>query len=261
MTQFKHSSSFNKFRDEVSRQWRYVRTNEAEDFLRTVASTCKERVRIVAKDTRYWRAQRDCVYEASPDEAGLIVAVPHPPSRMKPRRDCAVEGRANPKGIPILYLATTARAAISEVRPWVGAMVSVAEFEILRPLTIVDCSLFHDSYHTILEPFDKLPPEKTDEFVWATIDHAFAEPVTQADETADYASTQTLAELFRREGYDGITYKSLFGVEAYSIALFDLDCASQIGSKLYRTKGMNMAFEEYHNDPGMLQGILKDGRD
>jgi hypothetical protein len=65
-------------------------------------------------------------------------------------------------------------AAMSDVRPWVGAMVSVATFEIVRPLRIVDCSVLHDKYlslafldREILEP---VPSEKIDEVVWAAID-------------------------------------------------------------------------------------------
>jgi RES domain-containing protein len=133
---------------------------------------------------------------------------------MKPLPLSAYEGRANPKGIPCLYLATTGETAMSEVRPWLGALVSVATFEVVRPLSVVDCSVLHDQYFNLaflerrlLEP---IPPEKVDQVVWAAIDGAFAEPVTRTDDTADYAATQTIAELFRSEGYDGVVYKSVF---------------------------------------------------
>jgi hypothetical protein len=36
-------------------------------------------------------------------------------SRMKPLRDRATDGRANPKGIPCLYLATTEKTAILDL--------------------------------------------------------------------------------------------------------------------------------------------------
>jgi RES domain-containing protein len=64
-------------------------------------------------------------------------------ARMKPRVDRAVEGRANPAGIPVLYLGATIQTAISEVRPWIGASVSVAQFKVLRKLRALDLSLGH----------------------------------------------------------------------------------------------------------------------
>jgi hypothetical protein len=42
------------------------------------------------------------------------------------------------------------------------------------------------------------------------INDAFAEPVTNTDDGADYAPTQILGELFKCAGYDGIRYKSKY---------------------------------------------------
>lgn len=53
---------------------------------------------------------------------------------MKPLRDKASEGRANPKGIPYLYLATTKEAPMSEVRPWIGSDISVGQFKLISQL-------------------------------------------------------------------------------------------------------------------------------
>lgn len=41
---------------------------------------------------------------------------------MKPLSNSASEGRANPKGIPYLYVATDKETAMSEVRPSLGAI-------------------------------------------------------------------------------------------------------------------------------------------
>src|SRR5262249_30685866 len=154
-----------------------------------------------------------------------VVPAPAPASRMKPRPNRAPEGRINPKGIPCLYLSTTPNAAMSEVRPWIGSLVSVARFETVRALTVVKCSLLQDQYWTLRfgrRPLGEPTPEnEIDDIVWAGIDYAFAEPVTPTDDTAEYAATQTIAELFRSNGYDGIEYKSAFGTDAFSIALFD----------------------------------------
>ena len=55
-----------------------------------------------------------------------------PPERV------ASHGRANPAGIPYLYVGSTSDTAISEVRPHPGEKACVAEFELKRELKIAD---------------------------------------------------------------------------------------------------------------------------
>jgi hypothetical protein len=207
MAHFKSAESYGLFSREVRMERRYARTAEAEEFLRSVAITCRSRIKEIPQGFILWRAQLGSDWDTLEDTR-LLVAVPHPPNRMKPLRHCAIEGRANPKGIPCLYLSTTAKAAMSEVRPWVGSEISVGRFTTTRPLTVVDCSVLHGQYFKLRfdRPIGKgMPDEKIDDVVWAEIDRAFSEPVTKNDDTDAYAPTQTLAELFRHEGYDGIT--------------------------------------------------------
>ncbi|MEO0688285.1 MAG: RES domain-containing protein, partial [Cyanobacteria bacterium J06649_11] len=65
------------------------------------------------------------------DTAFELVDMGAPPKRK------ASHGRANPSGIPYLYLGSTHKTAISEVRPHPGESASVAEFEIANSLKIV----------------------------------------------------------------------------------------------------------------------------
>ena len=55
-----------------------------------------------------------------------------------PPRRTASHGRANPVGIPYLYLASTAPTAIAEVRPHAGELACVASFETPSDLKFVD---------------------------------------------------------------------------------------------------------------------------
>jgi hypothetical protein len=64
-----------------------------------------------------------------------------PPERMVPKAEYVGDGRVNPRGIPCLYLADAAGAAISEMRPWVGSYVTLAAFKTARDCLLVDCSL------------------------------------------------------------------------------------------------------------------------
>ena len=107
MAHFKSAESYGLFSREVRMERRYVRTAEAEEFLRSVATTCRSRIKEIPQGFILWRAQLGSDWDTLEDTR-LLVAVPHPPNRMKPLRHCAIEGRANPKGIPCLYLSTTA---------------------------------------------------------------------------------------------------------------------------------------------------------
>jgi hypothetical protein len=101
---FKSWNSYGDFSREVARQRRYVRTQEAEDFLRAVAATCTGRLRPVPKDRIFWRAQLGHSSGIVDQSQGYEQDIAFPPSRMKPRPERALEGRVNPKGIPCLYI-------------------------------------------------------------------------------------------------------------------------------------------------------------
>ncbi len=79
---------------------------------------------------------------------------------------------------------------MSEVRPWIGAYVSVALFETARPLTVIDCSRRWDKNPLFFKiddwNYEPSPQERT-EAVWSHIDKAFAEPMSRSDDQADYA--------------------------------------------------------------------------
>ena len=161
---------------------------------------------------------------------------------MKPLPDRATEGRANPKGIPVLYLSTHRKTAMSEVRPWLGSLVSCAHFETMRPLKIVDFSVNHGSGFVLY--FSEPDASTREEAVWTQIDQAFSEPTTPADDVADYVPTQVIAELFKKEDFDGIAYKSAFGGKGFNIVLFDLTAAELTSCALFEAKSLKFRFEE-----------------
>ena len=121
-----------------------------------------------------------------------------------------------------------------------GAYVSVAQFKVLRPLRIIDCACGHDrtplffgKWKDGVWGFYEPDPAEREKAVWAHIGQAFSEPMTRRDDSADYVPTQIIAELFKREGFDGIGYKSNFG-DGSNLAIFDLDAAKLVNCGLYR---------------------------
>ena len=147
MSEFKSYQSYWKFAFSVRRNYRFVRTAEDNDFLSEVIRTSESRIKNVPMASLLWRAQLG--YEWMPqfqDGVNIDADIPaaYPPERMKPLPNPTAEGRINPKGIPVLYLSTKRDTAMSEVRPWLGSLVSCAQFKTTRDLRIIDCSLRHD---------------------------------------------------------------------------------------------------------------------
>jgi len=201
-------------------------------------------VREVPAGAIFWRSQLAHAWRRE-EEIDDFVPFPASPERMKPLADRAQEGRANPKGIPCLYLSTSEEAALSEARPWIGAYLSLAQFETVRPLRLVDCSVHDPNSLNLVGLLGEATPDEIHEAVWADVDRAFAEPVTRSDDTAEYAATQIIAETFRSAGYDGIVFKSFFDKQrGFNLALFDTETARQLNCSLFEAKNVTYEFSE-----------------
>ena len=246
MAGFKSWRSYWNFERAVRRDLRYFRSVENKKFLETVLETAATREITLEKQSIFWRAQVGYHWrkEGQGDEV-YETECPYPPQRMKPLLDRAPEGRANPKGIPYLYLATTKETAMTEVRPWTGSYISLAQFKLLRRLKIIDCSHNHGNSHIyyLKEP----STEDIEKAVWTDIDRAFATPTISSDDMADYTATQIIAELLKKANYDGISYRSNFGENGYNIALFDIDSAKLLNCGLHQVDAINMKFSQADN--------------
>jgi hypothetical protein len=245
---FTSANAYWKFRDRVLTSHRYILDADSDEFLTTLREQARARELKMPAGKILWRAQLGCdrkpVMEG--DEEIADEPIGYGPERMKPLKDRAREGRVNPKGIPCLYLAIRKETAMSEVRPWLRSAISLAQFKILRDVTIVNCFTKEKARRLFMEG---TPREDWDKSVWEDIDGAFAEPISQDDEAeyrAHYAPTQIIAEFLKAQGLDGIAYRSAFG-EGYNIALFDVDAADLVNCTVYDVRKITFDFHECAN--------------
>jgi hypothetical protein len=247
-------SSFLSFKRKKKQEVRYFHDKETQEFFATLLTTAKDRIESIPKGQRYWRTQLGCNYKPACDLDGQIIdynVVPYSSKRMKPEPDKASEGRINSKGIPCLYLSTNEKTAISEVRPWVGSYVTVAQFETLKDLKMIDCSRGEiNPMNVTVADLDKLwklkqpTPEEAIKTIWRWVDKDFSEPVEHNDKIADYVPTQIIAELFKTNGFDGIKYRSVFS-NGKNLALFDINSAKQIDDgKVFRVTEVDVDFKQ-----------------
>ena len=244
---FKSFDSYRNFDRAVRRKFRYARTPEQEEFLKTVAATSYSRSITMKAGCVLWRVQLGHDWqEEQQDGQSFEVQAAHPPSRMKPLAEKASDGRANPKGITCLYLATKQETAVLEVRPLIGSYVSVARFKVLKDLRLVDCSAVKiDNLIRLLKK--DWTPEETEKQVWSDINIAFSKPVERGDDSIDYIPTQIITETFKLSGFNGIAYKSSYGEDGFNVALFDVGAADVINCGLYRVKDVSVTLTQQDN--------------
>jgi hypothetical protein len=246
MATFSEYESFTYFVRAVRSEFRYLQQPSVQSFLAAVLSSAVCRVATLERGTLLWRSRTGGAV-LPPNEAGVVrygppsqELAPHSESEMKPRLESLIEGRANPRGIACLYMATDEYTALAESRPWVGSYVSIGRFEIRSALRVVDCTL--DLPSRTQYYVGESPDDRREVYVWSKINLAFSRPTTRSDESIDYVPTQILAELFRGAGYDGLKYMSSYG-DGANIALFDLNAVDLLDCHLVRIDAVNLKYK------------------
>lgn len=130
-------------------------------------------------------------------------------------------GRANPPGIPYLYLGSAEQTAVSEVRPHTGETASVADFTLAEGLQMID---LRDARER-LSPFvygdeDDIGALRTDVPFLARLGEELTRPVLPQGAAIEYVPSQYLCEYIKKQGYDGVVYSSSVS-EGINLALFD----------------------------------------
>ncbi len=241
--------SYPQFATSIKYVARYSYDAETQQFLQAVLVGANSRCYQIPANNEniLWRAQVG--YELENEGAPDMAVVPFPPPRMKPLPHSANEGRVNSKGISCLYVATDKDTAIAEVRPWVGAQVSVAQFPVRKALKLVACD-DDNGQHPLLERLINNPPmtPKQEEYsLWREIGHAFSEPIDpNSNVAANYAPTQVLSEYFRTNGFDGVMYKSRLG-PGHNVAIFDLNALEVGNCRLCSVDGVQYKVSEAGN--------------
>lgn len=160
-----------------------------------------------------------------------------------PPKRASTHGRANPAGIPYLYLASNAETAISEVRPHPGEIACVATFNLKKNLKVVDLR----SPRRTVSPFQLGDEElivqlRRDLAFLDAVSEELMRPVVPRSAAIDYVPTQYICELIKSAGFDGVVYRSSVG-KGYNLALFDPENATpqEVSQSLVRSVTVEVA--------------------
>ena len=160
--------------------------------------------------------------------------------------------RANYRYIPYLYCANHPYTALVEVRPRLGANVSVATIVTNEELTLLDFTL-KDILRRMTDPKLNL---------FADLSMLYSKPVTSDDDILDYIPTQFVAEYAKRLGYDGIAFRSSLTPELtdqdvhadqrldrYNIVVFNYHKCEATASNVVNVTRNYLECEQIDQDP------------
>ncbi len=164
----------------------------------------------------------------------------------KPPVELAKNGRANPIGISYLYTGTTPKCAIHEVRPHIGAYVSVVDLRIKDPASIYIVDLRFQP--GTISPFEIDELEKFSQIIpfLKILDTKMSQPISPMKSDLDYLPIQYLCEYIKQQKVDGIVYKSAacHGVKDYNIVFFSDEHIERNSVKCYHVLKNRIEFEK-----------------
>jgi len=148
------------------------------------------------------------------NEAYGIDKMGAPPNRI------ASHGRANPAGIPYLYLGSQPDTAAAEIRPHTGEVACVADFTIPE-IQAVDLRAPRRLVSPfILEDASAIGQLRADLPFLERLGEELTRPVLPSGAAIDYIPSQYLCEFIKKSGFDGVVYRSSVS-EGINLALFD----------------------------------------
>jgi RES domain-containing protein len=137
-----------------------------------------------------------------------------------PPHEKTSSGRVNPPGIPYLYLADAAKTAISEIRPQVGELVTVAEFQCDGGLLIADLRNPRASASPFKVDEEELPALHQYLAFFDQLGIELTRPIDPKTAHIEYLPSQYLCELMKDCRFDGVMYRSSVS-SGTNVALFN----------------------------------------
>lgn len=141
-----------------------------------------------------------------------------------PPADKATAGRANPMGIPYLYLSKNEETTYYEVRALYLDRLVIGTFSTTRELKILDFTKPLSLYVANLQSSD-LAMEVSKYLLLQRISKDLSKPLRRFDTELEYVPTQLICEFCKLHEIDGIMFNSSLHKGGVNVVLFDADNA------------------------------------
>jgi hypothetical protein len=156
----------------------------------------------------------------------------------KPPADKATAGRANPEGIPYLYLSSDAETTLYETRATYLDYVTIGTFRLISDIKVVKLRTVE-----ITSPFEEDLFEKLlfQPFL-KSLEEELSKPLRRFDSELDYLPTQYLCELIKHLGFDGVEYGSAMKKEGVNLAIFNDSKFECLGKEVVEVKSIEISY-------------------
>lgn len=139
-----------------------------------------------------------------------------------PPKELATAGRANPIGIPYLYLSDSAKTTYFEVRAVYLDQLSVGTFRIERELELVDFIYEVNLFLAYIDGTTSLKEIVIKKKIIDAISDDLSKPLRRYDSELEYVPTQLICEYCKQiVGADGISFESSLHKGGRNYVLFD----------------------------------------
>ena len=155
-------------------------------------------------------------------------------------------GRNNLAGVSYLYVASNEATACMEVKSQFGDLISLATFEILEPLVVIDFSI-DKAFDRELSIQHNL---SMGVFFTLLMSH-YSEPVK---DNRSYRATQIVSDYLRKTGIDGVAYRSSLSPEGVNYTIFNSHPSNikYVGSKILIHKQANYSFWDLNEEKAIF---------
>ncbi len=137
----------------------------------------------------------------------------------KPPAINSVSGRANPIGIPYLYVSTNRKTVLYESRATHLDFITIAEFRLKNKLKVVRLRQIENLSPFALE--DKLEEYLKYQKYLKRLEIELSKPLRRHDQILEYLPTQYLCEYVKSLDYDAIEYGSSLHNGGINLAIFN----------------------------------------
>jgi RES domain-containing protein len=213
-----HLLSWAQFSDEIRTRNRYFpQTVPDRDIL---ASVLLGSVDHIQSDVALYRAR---LIESD--------TTPAPADMGAPPANKVVGGRANPVGIPYLYLSFALETCIYETRVANHTRVAIGTFHAARDLSVLNLADieppdFFDVAEVKVDSVAEQVRRASFHRYLSALGDELRKPVRASDQPTDYIPTQYLCELAKSLGLDGVLYSSSLHPPGRNLVLFDISAAA-----------------------------------
>lgn len=157
-----------------------------------------------------------------------------------PSPESATPGRANPLGIPYLYLCQSEETTYYEVRALYLDRLSIGTFKTVKPLKLMDFTKPMSLYLANAQNSD-LALEMSKYILLRRISSDLSRPLRRFDSELEYVPTQLICEYCKLNGIDGIRFNSALHKGGINVVLFDSSSSECVAVKTVEIKEVKIS--------------------